>query len=270
LLAALRGLAPSESEIPFVSTVTGDRLEGTRLDASYWWRNVRAPVQFQRTIGAASQAGARLFVEIGPRPVLQSYLSDCLAETGQPTTAVATFDRDDTAELDPVRLVFAKLLAHGVRDARVHDGHVQPVPLPAYPWQRETFRAAETIEAVGQLHGDAQRGSLLGWQAIGGDWSWRTYLDADALPWLADHRVNGHIVFPGAGFAEMALAATRAWLGADSVAIRDMDLVHPLVIEDGKTREVRIQVMPDTGIIDISSRPRLSDGAFETHARCHG
>jgi acyl transferase domain-containing protein/NADPH:quinone reductase-like Zn-dependent oxidoreductase/acyl carrier protein len=270
LLKALAGLEASASAIPFVSTVTGGVLDGASLDAGYWWRNVRAPVQFRDAIAAAVRNGARLFVEIGPRPVLQSYLGDCLPETGETCAAIATLTRDDAGDLDPVRAIFAKLLAYGVRDPRAHEGPMRAVPLPAYPWQRETYRAAETPEAVGQLQGHAGQSALLGWQAIGGDLSWRTYLDAEALPWLADHRVNGRVVFPGAGFAEMALAATRVWLGADAVEIRDMDLVHPLVLEDGQTREVRIQVMPDTGAIDIASRPRLGDGAFETHARCHG
>lgn len=272
LLAALRGLAPVETQMPFVSTVTGGVLPGTSLDAGYWWRNVRAPVQFQRAIAAASQSGARLFVEIGPRPVLQSYLGDCLAEAGQPSAAIATLGRDDADGIDPVRAIFAKLLAHGVRDGRAGAQARRPVrlaALPAYPWQRETYRAAETPEAVGQLQAKAGASPLLGWQAMTGDTSWRTFLDTEALPWLADHRVNGRVVFPGAGFAEMALAAARAWLGTDAVEIRDMDLVHPLLLEDGQTREVRIQAMPDTGAIEIASRPRLSDGAFEMHASCH-
>lgn len=269
LLAALRGLAPVGTQMPFVSTVTGDALPGTSLDAGYWWRNARAPVQFQRAIAAASQSGARLFVEIGPRPVLQSYLGDCLAETGQPSAAIATLGRDDADGIDPVRAIFAKLLAHGVRDGRAAAQARRPVRLPAYPWQRETYRAAETPEAVGQLQANAGASPLLGWQAMTGDTSWRTFLDTEALPWLADHRVNGRVVFPGAGFAEMALAAARAWLGTDAVEIRDMDLVHPLLLEDGQTREVRIQAMPDTGAIEIASRPRLGDGAFEMHASCH-
>ena len=270
LLKALAGLRSSATAIPFVSTVTGDVLAGERLDAGYWWRNVRAPVQFRDAVAAAVRTGARLFVEIGPRPVLQSYLGDSLAEAGEACAAIATLGRDDADGLDPVRVIHAKLLARGVRDARVDTRPMRPVALPAYPWQRQVFRPAETTEAVGHLRGKAGHSTLLGWQPIAGDLSWRTYLDAETLPWLADHRVNGRIVFPGAGFAEMALAATRAWLGTDAVDIRDMDLVHPLVLEDGQTREVRIQVMADTGAIDIASRPRLSDGAFETHARCHG
>lgn len=270
LLAALRGLEPAATRIPFISTVTGDVVEGERLDADYWWRNVRAPVQFHKAMAAAVRSGANLFVEVGPRPVLQSYLGDCLPETSQSCAAIATLTREDADGLDPVRVIHAKLLAHGVRDARAQEWPIRTVPLPAYPWQHEIYRAAETTEAVGQLHGRAGQSPLLGWQAIGGDPSWRTYVDTERLPWLADHCVNGRVVFPGAGFAEMALAATRAWLGTDAVEIRDMDLVHPLVLEHGHTREVRIQVMPDTGAIDIASRPRLGDGAFETHARCHG
>ena len=40
-------------------------MPGSRLDANYWWRNVREPVQFADAVRAAARLGARYFVEIG-------------------------------------------------------------------------------------------------------------------------------------------------------------------------------------------------------------
>jgi acyl transferase domain-containing protein len=43
LLDQLDGLAPGEGRARFVSTVTGATLDGPRLDAGYWWDNIRRP-----------------------------------------------------------------------------------------------------------------------------------------------------------------------------------------------------------------------------------
>ena len=79
LLRALEGLGSRPTRIPFISTVTGRVHPGEELGAPYWWDNVRAPVRFGRAIETAYGLGDRLFIEIGPRPVLQSYMRECLA-----------------------------------------------------------------------------------------------------------------------------------------------------------------------------------------------
>src|SRR5690606_20404562 len=66
----LRDVQARDAEVPFVSTVTGACLPGSRLDGSYWWRNVREPVQFNAAVLAAAELGARYFIDIGPRPTL--------------------------------------------------------------------------------------------------------------------------------------------------------------------------------------------------------
>ena len=45
-------------------------LIGSKLDARYWYRNVREPVLFHDTIGKLIEAGHRVFLEIGAHPVL--------------------------------------------------------------------------------------------------------------------------------------------------------------------------------------------------------
>jgi hypothetical protein len=80
----LARLIPRDGNIRFVSTVSGDELSGSELGGLYWWRNVRQRVRFADAVATAIRGGARLFVEIGPRPVLQTYLNDGLstAEVG--------------------------------------------------------------------------------------------------------------------------------------------------------------------------------------------
>ncbi|MEO1103988.1 MAG: type I polyketide synthase, partial [Pseudomonadota bacterium] len=75
LLASLETLNPRETTVPMVSTVTGKAVDGETLGGQYWWDNVRNPVHFSDAVSALLDEH-RIFVEIGPRPVLTGYLSD--------------------------------------------------------------------------------------------------------------------------------------------------------------------------------------------------
>ena len=67
LVMRLAALAPVSTTVAaFVSTVTGGMLDGTALDASYWWHNVRHPVRFAQAMSELAARGCRVFVEIGP------------------------------------------------------------------------------------------------------------------------------------------------------------------------------------------------------------
>ncbi len=61
LLAALEGIAPRSGDVPFFSTVTGGFLDTAELDAEYWYRNMREPVQWSGRRGCLlGRVGGRL------------------------------------------------------------------------------------------------------------------------------------------------------------------------------------------------------------------
>ena len=75
-MAELAEISPRGGTIPFYSTVTGDRLDSTGLDAGYWSSNLRQPVLFESAIRALLRDGYDAFVEVGPRPVLTGALEE--------------------------------------------------------------------------------------------------------------------------------------------------------------------------------------------------
>ena len=83
LLTTLADVAPRNERIPFFSTVSGRNEQGTALDAEYWWKNLRAPVQFSDAVTEAVRAGHRFFVELGPQPTLLRMAAECAAELGE-------------------------------------------------------------------------------------------------------------------------------------------------------------------------------------------
>lgn len=65
--------------LPLISNLTGEVLEpGAILDAGYWRRHIREPVQFARGIQLLADRGNTCFLEIGPRPTLLGMGRKCL------------------------------------------------------------------------------------------------------------------------------------------------------------------------------------------------
>jgi acyl transferase domain-containing protein len=71
-----------------------------------------------------------------------------------------------------------------------------------------------------------------------------------AEPFLRDHRVGGRLVFPGAGFLEMALAAAeRATRGRHGRCLRDVRFERFAAPDaDGLILEVTLENQPDGGL----------------------
>lgn len=267
LVQRLAGIEPtSAAEGMFVSTVTGNKLDGKALDARYWWRNVREPVQFAQAVDAAAQAGCRVFVEIGPHAILQRYITESLAPTQAQGRVLPTLKRGDDGALR-LRDVVLRLHLLGARDdlKTLFDHPAKLVWLPNYPWQRERHWHPRTTEG---LLGFEQRRvhPLLGWRLPGAELSWENTLDPATLPWLADHQVGGVVVYPGAAYAEMALAAAHEWLGGVHAVVEQLDIVAPLVFDEEHGRTLRMTIHARDGSFHIKSRQRLSQDEWTTHA----
>ena len=269
LIESLEGLEPAAPDAAcprFVSTVTGGLLDGAALGADYWWRNVREPVRFADGVAALADLGCRVFIEIGPHAILQRYLSECLKAGNIKGRALPTLKKRDDG---PDRLADVALRAHLLADPPDLSAHFphqgRPVRLPNYPWQRERHWIRKTSENLDptmrrRVH------PLLGWRLTDAEAAWENVVDPVSLPWLADHNVGGAIVFPGAGYVEMALAAAREWLGGDQLLLEEFDIVSPLVFDGEHARTLRLILSPRDGSFQIKSRQRLSDDDWTLHA----
>lgn len=264
IVGGLQGLALRAGDLHFVSTVAGETAGDPALDARYWWRNVRRPVHFAAAIDRLIGEGHRLFVEIGPAPILQSYLREQLADSGVEGRTMPTLTRQ-SASSDPFPGLAEDAYRLGYdlwRDERF-EGPVRLDGLPRYPWRREPFWVGKTTEAVALI--DPARGpSLLGFSREPGVWT--SMLDPKLSPWILDHKIEDTPVLPAAAMAEMALAAARAMLGEEAdPEVIDLDFVRPLAFEIDRPREIRVTVGPDRQLV-IESRPRLSEDAWVRHA----
>ncbi|MFF4775070.1 SDR family NAD(P)-dependent oxidoreductase [Microtetraspora fusca] len=258
LTRVLEGLAPSAARIPMISTVTGRPLSGPELTVEYWWRNVREPVRFATAVEHVLGEGLDVLVEIGPHPVLRSYLRGVGGQARR-RAVVATVRRGEPAATS-VRAAVATVIACG---ARLDWRRYFPRPgrvctLPRYPWQREQH----WIGHRGTWHRTSGSGEvdhpLLGERMPSPQPSWHGRVERPLVPWLADHLIGGIAVMPVTGYVEMALAAGRLALseGGGPLEVDRAMVTRALAISgdpDDPPIQVETTLAPETGVLTVSS-----------------
>uniref|UniRef100_UPI0038505780 SDR family NAD(P)-dependent oxidoreductase n=1 Tax=Amycolatopsis eburnea TaxID=2267691 RepID=UPI0038505780 len=155
LTAALAGLRPRQSEIPFFSTVDGEWLDTTRMDAGYWYRNLRQRVRFEEAIRELLSLQYQAFLEISSHPVLNVPLQEIAEDAGARAVVTGTLRRTDGG-LDRFLTSVAKAHVRGVSPdwtTFLAEG-ARIVPLPTYAFQHENYwpepaeaRTADPAEA---------------------------------------------------------------------------------------------------------------------------
>ncbi|WP_085487475.1 type I polyketide synthase [Paraburkholderia susongensis] len=262
--AGLADLAPREGTKRYVSTVTGDTLSGTALDAGYWWRNIREPVRFGEALTRLADTGVRMFIEIAPHSILRHYVKQTLASLNLAGAVVPTLKRHHDS---------AQMLAHSMLSAVAHGAHVDldrfvPVvshgshaALPTYPWQRERHWQTATIEGYNLVNRRVDH-PLLGYRLHEHAFAWENQLDPQRVPMLADHVVDGGVAFPGAGYVEMALAAARVFFRTSDVAFENLEIRMPVVFQPQHAKLFRFVIDARTASFTIETRDRMTDGPW--------
>lgn len=268
LASSLAALRTAPEQLPFYSSVTGGLLNGAALGGDYWWRNVRDPVRFGPALAAMAADGYRLFIEIGPNAILQRYIAETLDAAGSGGRALGTAPRhEDTLENVRATALRAALLGVPV-DAAVYfgAGPAPHAPLPTYPWQRQLHWVNGTAESYRLINRNSCH-ELLGYRLKEMPASWEVHLDSLKLPALAEHKVGGAAVLPGAAYLEMALAASREWFGTASHIVEDLYILAPVVFDGEHARTLRFIFSPTDLRFRIEGRERLSETPWTVHAQ---
>ena len=268
LLRDLTGLRPQAGTTTMVSTVTGGVLEGSAFGPGYWWRNIREPVRFCDAVQEATRQGARVFIEVGPRASLMSHVGDSVEPLGIETATVGVMHRK-AASGDPIaKAVSAALVQGAAVDEALLFGTAPAgdVRLPSYPWQRRAFKLPDTTESIGQTSPRPYH-PLIGSRVEVDGLEWQAFVDPAGVPELADHKVEGQVIMPGAGFVEMALSAVRAFSKDDEVVLAEFEILAPMVFTEDAARQVAVRVSGSGNSVQVLSRPRLTQTPWQLHAQ---
>ncbi|WP_395295500.1 amino acid adenylation domain-containing protein [Kitasatospora hibisci] len=272
LLESLADLKARPAQVPLHLTAREGTAHGTELDAGYWWHNVRDSVRFQQAVERLADDGLGVFLEIGPHPVLGRAIQETVAARtappaarAAPETAVdrpAGADRPEVRTLPSIRrrederVVFTASLAalHNLGaevDWSVLQPAGRPVPLPRYPFRRD--RHWVEPRSVEQVRRGRLDHPLLGRRLVGAEPAWEARLDVEALPYLEDHRIQGSVLFPAAGYLEMAVQAVRALTGGTDAALAGIELRRALFLPDGESRAVRLSLSAENGAFTVAT-----------------
>ncbi|WP_198154725.1 type I polyketide synthase, partial [Plesiocystis pacifica] len=245
LLDALAGLEPREAAIEMLSTVEPDvALDGRRLDGRYWYENLRQTVRFAEAVDRACAHGHRFFVEISPHPVMPVALDGLVRAIGVEAAVLPSLRRDE-GSLERLLASVGALHCHGHRLdwaaalGRDPEAPASPaVALPTYPFQRARHwieAQSETADLSSAGLQSLEHPILRAYFTVAGEPVKRvasTSLAEDSLGWLADHRVHGRTVFPGAGLVDLGLsAALELWPQASGLRLDELLFAAPLILD---------------------------------------
>ncbi|WP_254896621.1 type I polyketide synthase [Amycolatopsis sp. Hca4] len=236
---ALDGMTFHEPTIPVVSNVTGEFTDQGSIE--YWVRHVRDTVRFADGLNTLHGEGVRTFLELGPDATLTTHVAELADVTGIPLL------RKDKLENDSLVRALSLLYIQGAAiDWDAFFAPLQPrrVDLPTYPFQHRVFwpkARANAGDATG--FGLAATGHpLLGAAVAMADASGVVLtgsLSVRTQPWLAEHVVNGQVLFPGTGFVELAI---RAGDEAGCGRLDELTLLAPLVLPAREPVQVQVRV----------------------------
>jgi acyl transferase domain-containing protein/NADPH:quinone reductase-like Zn-dependent oxidoreductase/acyl carrier protein len=253
--AQLQFAAPT---LPLVCNRTGAVLTPqTPIDAQYWRRHSRQPVQFAESVRTAAALGCSVLMEIGPQPVLTGAAVQVWPEHLAAPRAVVSL-RKGVGDRRQIADALAGAYVGGLQPdfAVLHHHPRRVLELPTYPFQRRRFwpKSAGLIMEAGSGPSSGILGSAK--DLASGDSVYTSRLSVKSQPWLADHVIYGTVVVPGATYAAMALAA----VGTPARA-RDVFFYEPIILPEKTSREVQLTLHP------------LDDGSgstFKVHSRPFG
>jgi amino acid adenylation domain-containing protein len=252
---SLRGLRSNAVTTPMFSSVTGEAIHDDELDADYWCRNMREPVLFKRAIDRAIDAGFDTFLELGPHPSLITPTRACLAESNRDGLAMGTLHRE-RPDTESIVSAVASLHVHGlpIDWAAIVPRRWKFVELPGHPWDKQVHWAESEESRAARLDGPVH--PLLGYRLKSLEPIWQSEIDANAPRYLQDHRIDGAVVFPAAGYVELMFAAAYDALGEGRVEIEAISFHEALFLSAETPTLIETSFDQARGIVRIHSRQR--------------
>lgn len=280
-LAGVPHVPTTEQTIPMFSSVTGALVTPEQMSPSYWVENLVRPVNFTGALSALlchvnkkasssssssspsshdRRAFADIFIEVGPHSALRSYVLDIFkahegkfTDLSYETLLRRKFDGAQTA-LQAMGNLWTKgyRLDLGLVNGTSPATTALLVDLPPYAWNHSlTFWDESHLSKAYRLRAKP-RLDLLGYPVAGvPDPTWRNFIRCAENPWVREHKVQGNILYPGAGMLVMAIEAAKQ-LAEDQhgehetihgYELRDVSIVTALRVPDTeKGIEVMVQL----------------------------
>ena len=213
LLEELRNINPKKTTTILYSTVLGNIIDGETMSAEYWWNNVRGSVFFADACNNILRDGGNIFLEIGPHPVLSSSIIECANNVNMTCKTLHSLNRKVSEEKSVLRTL-SDLYILGF-DINWKSMYIPVVAknFPVYTWDKQVNWQESKSSILYRTEIDIH--PLLGSRTSSSLYEWENDIDISKASYLLDHKIQNSVVFPGAGYIEMCLAAITQIYGDD-------------------------------------------------------
>ena len=237
-----------------ISNVTGREAGDEILESGYWVRHIREAVRFADCIRTAVDMGCNMFLEAGPHPVLCGLGRQTLPSGDFAWLPSLHAKRGDWPQLlDSVGEMFVRGLDvdwEALDEQHRAAGQRRTKSLPTYPFERERYWLPP-VASNARIGRGALRplADTLTQSPMVKEKILSVTLGTGSHPYLADHRVFGQVIAPGATY--LALLATGAeLLGWSGCTIEKIFFLSPLVLPEREGRLVQAVLSPADGESD--------------------
>ncbi|KAK1975962.1 hypothetical protein LZ30DRAFT_604441 [Colletotrichum cereale] len=237
-LHAMGALAPRRRSCgaPMYSSVTEGLVTDTStLTAEYWHLNMTSPVRFAgalhnllRDLGVADIQHTTV-LEIGPSRTLAGPVSQIMSgllpsKLSGDIPYISMLGAEEDSHISALQAA-GTLWAAGVdvdltnvnalhSSLMTHRMPLRELPiLPPYPWNHTRIHWHEPPASVALRNRRTPSADILGVPVLPHnpfEPAWHNVLRKSNLPWLADHAVEGTVLFPAAGYLSMAIEAVQS------------------------------------------------------------
>ncbi|KAJ5142544.1 Acyl transferase/acyl hydrolase/lysophospholipase [Penicillium bovifimosum] len=273
----------------FFSSVTGTKVPPDELDAPYWVSNLVGQVKFAESLrmlcfetqsqragyarstrskrtGVAQKPSVDCLIEIGPHSALAGPIKQILKADAKLNSADITYLSILTRNSNAVTSALGAVATLAAMNYPIDFGAINRpkgikttrtpqllVDLPTYPWNHTRSYWAEPRLSKMYRNRSSPRIDLLGApenMACPFEPRWRNYLRTSELPWLLDHKIQGNIVFPAAGYLAIAIEASaqlnRNDEGIARFILQDVAIQSALVLSETSAVELMVSLQKST------------------------
>jgi NADPH:quinone reductase-like Zn-dependent oxidoreductase/malonyl CoA-acyl carrier protein transacylase/ubiquinone/menaquinone biosynthesis C-methylase UbiE len=229
----------------FFSSVTGTLFSADELNGDYWVSNLLRQVRFSESlktlcfetgaghvgpartkrVKAAQKASVDCLIEIGPHSALSGPIKQIIRADTKLSSADISYISLLTRNANSVTTAMGAAAAlaslnYPVNFEAINRPHMAShrhkpnllVDIPPYSWNHTRTYWAEPRLSKMYRNRLTSRYDLIGApenMACPFEPRWRNYIRTSELPWLLDHRIQGSIIFPAAGYLTIAIEAAR-------------------------------------------------------------
>ena len=262
-LDRLNSMAPSRtvmrSQVKMISSVWKVPVYYTdTASPAYWRANMESPVEFSSAINKVLEEETSRFIEIRPHGALQLPIKQIISEArpGKHIHYVSAIYRNKNSEdcaLDFVGNLWSS--GYPIAFEKVNGTDVEKqkvlVNLPNYRWDHTKLLWNEPRSSIEYRNRKYGHDDLLGLAVVGlssTTFTWRNVLNTSEVSWLEDHKIQGNIVFPAAGYIAMACRACQQLAPDDltkhTLELKQLSFQKVLALTPGSRLEISTELTP--------------------------